>query len=152
MTVVSKTQYRVYIQNFKKAIRSEYNSGGNILKRRGNYSRKRYTVSKSLSEFIRDEMNKRKMTARQFAEFLEVAPSTVTTYLRGQETEPTLAFLRKLAKQTDTPLATVIAVAFPDVAGEIGDVSPHILLLATRLSNLPESVLNIIKRIIDGEK
>lgn len=115
--------------------------------------RKRLKVAKTLREFIREEMDKRKMSARQFAELLDVAPSTITAHLRNDSrTEPTLHFLRKLAKQTGVPLASVIAMAFPDVSGEISDIPPDVLLLAIRFNNLPEPIRDVIKRLVNSEK
>jgi transcriptional regulator with XRE-family HTH domain len=116
-------------------------------------TRKRLVVAKTLREFIREEMNKRDMSARQFADLLGVAPSTITTHLDDKSnTEPTLSFLRKLARQTGVPLASIIAMAFPDVAGEISDIPPDVLLLAIRFNHLPEPIRDVIKRLINSEK
>ncbi len=118
-----------------------------------NKQRKRQAVAKTLVEFLTNELKTRGMSARQFADFLDVAPSTVTTYMNpNTKAEPTLTFLRKLAQRTETPLAVIIALAYPEVAPEISDLPPDVLLLASRLANLPEPTRNIIRSIIESQK
>ena len=119
---------------------------------RGAYIRKRLTVSEKLRVFIREEMDKRKMSARQFADLLSVATSTITTHLHeADQAQPTLDFLRKLAQGTKVPLAVIIAMAYPDVAGEISDISPDILLIATRLHKKDKTIRDIIMRLVNGD-
>jgi len=120
---------------------------------RGKSLRKRWLVSEALSKFIKDEMTKRDMSARQFAAFLDVAPSTVTSHMNaGTKAEPTLTFLRKLAQRTNTPLAIIISLAFPEISEDISSIPPDILLLATRLNSLPEQIRDVIKRLLGDDK
>ena len=105
----------------------------------------------TLGDFIKSEIEKRGMSAREFATLVGVAPSTITTYLSGQgKTEPTLSFLHKLAKQTDTPLGTIIAFAYPDVAGELSTLPPETVLLAIRISKLPKTHFDMLQRVVSS--
>lgn len=99
--------------------------------------------------FIKDEMSKRHLSARQFADLVEVSPSTITNVI-NERTEPSVQFLRNLAKATSTPLSVLIALAYPEVAGEIDALSPEVLLLAVRLSRLPPDLQKRVIAFVNG--
>lgn len=102
-----------------------------------------------LGAFIKDEISRRHLSNRQFAELVNVVPTTITNVISGK-TEPSLPFLRNLAKATGTPLSVLIALAYPDVAGEIDTLSPEILLLAVRLSRLPPELQKRVIAFVNG--
>lgn len=70
---------------------------------------------KRLSFFIREEMYKRRMKEREFAEFVGVSHSAINRYAKadstGLSTEPTLTFLDKLAKATETDVCMLVKMA-----------------------------------------
>lgn len=102
-----------------------------------------------LGAFIKDELSRRHLSARQFADLLNMSPSTITNVI-NEKTEPSVQFLRSLAKATGTPLSVLIALAYPDVAGEIDTLSPEILLLAVRLSRLPPDLQKRVIAFVNG--
>jgi transcriptional regulator with XRE-family HTH domain len=104
----------------------------------------------SFQKFIVNEMDKRKMSARAFAEHIGVSSNTINAYVNGKEITPTLDFLQKLAQKTDTSLVTIIKLAFPGETDDI-DIDPEVYLLAKELSELPESVRDIIKTIMRSQ-
>lgn len=104
-----------------------------------------------LGVFLKDEMSKRHMSATQFADHVGVATATITNTVNGKTAEPSLPFLRKVAMYTGTPLGALIALAYPDVAGEIDTVPPDILVLAFRLYRLPDVLRKAVVAMVNSE-
>lgn len=107
--------------------------------------------SNPLGKFIVDEINKRHVSATQFAKDVDVSTSTITHAINGETAEPSLPFLHKLAKYTSTPLSALIALAYPDVAGDIDTVPPDILVLAFRLYRLPDVLRKAVISMVNSE-
>jgi transcriptional regulator with XRE-family HTH domain len=108
-------------------------------------------MANTLGQFIVEEMHKRHLSGRQMAVKVGVSSSTLNGYINDENADPSLGFLRKLAKYTGTPLPVLLALAYPDVAGELGVIDPDMLLLARELSDLPQVLQDAIKRMIRGE-
>lgn len=96
-----------------------------------------------LSEFLIAEMNKRKLSQREFATLMGIDYSTISKHISGKIAKPSLDFLVRLSEGTHTNLQTVIAFAYPEVADKM-KFDPEILLLAERLDRLPEDVKEFI--------
>lgn len=67
----------------------------------------------SLGEFIIELRESAELSQRKMAERLGVDPSYLSRLERGKR-EPSIAFLRKLASETSTPLALLIALSLVD--------------------------------------
>lgn len=92
--------------------------------------------SNSLKEFIEGEMRRRDMSARQFAEFVGVAHTTINRAIDPSEaTTPSPDFLVKLARATKINLSSLIALIMPEV--ETTRVDARSQMLAERIAQLP---------------
>lgn len=89
---------------------------------------------KSLAEFIHAEMQKRGMSAREFAELCDIATGTMSALANGKNIKPTLVTLSKLAKTTGADLIALIELVYPGVVHTT--YPPDILLLARELADL----------------
>lgn len=100
-----------------------------------------------LGGFIQEEMDKRDMSLRQFAEFIGVTHPTVKSYLSGDRT-PDWAFLVKVAHACRVDIGTVAALAAPQ---ESRTIDPDVMRLAERINNLPgvykEAVITMINNL-----
>ena len=102
----------------------------------------------TFAELLRQDKEARKMeTEREYARFLEIAPSTLGEYLKGKE--PTISILRQVAKKTDYSLRDLFIVAFPEIT-TADDIDPQWRLLYTRYKNLPQSVQDFIIRALSS--
>jgi transcriptional regulator with XRE-family HTH domain len=101
--------------------------------------------------FLIDEMKRRGLdSARQFAEFLDVDPATVSRAISAHNpSKPGLKFLLQLAEKTGYSVQHLIALAYPDVAGQ-SDLSPSAALLAQQIEQLPEHLQEVIRSLIRG--
>lgn len=105
-----------------------------------------------LREFILDEMRKREMSGRQFAKLVDVSSATIVNALNEREpTTPSMEFLIKLADSTGTDLATIFALAFPEVA-ERTRLSPDATLTAQRIEKLPDHIKDAVNALIRGSR
>lgn len=104
----------------------------------------------NLREFILSEMKRRDMSARQFARFVGVGHSTINDFATGIERVPSLDFLSKLADATQTDLAALIYLSFPEVASKTA-LSADARILAQRIEQLPEPVRDAVKAMIVGQ-
>ena len=103
----------------------------------------------TLKEFIEQEMRRREMTMRQFAEFIGVSHATISRTLSPQEpTEPSIDVLVKLAKATGVSVSSLIALVRPD-ADDI-NINPRARVLAERIANLPDTKREIAETYLLG--
>jgi hypothetical protein len=108
------------------------------------------SVTQGFISFLEGEIARRQMTARQFAIFIDVDPTTVTRALdKRHPRRPGLDFLLALAEKTRTPLSTLIDVAYPEVANNLPP-SPSAQLLAEQIERLPEQYRRAIDALIRG--
>lgn len=87
------------------------------------------------------------MSAREFALLVGVASTTITRAMLPDAPEPTVEFLAKLARATNTDLCTLVKLVVPDLPG---NVSADALLLAERISRLPKDKQEIVDAFILG--
>ncbi len=99
-----------------------------------------------LGEFIQEELRKRDMSARQFADHVKVSHSTITKAMYPVPPEPSLDFLAKLGRATGIDLCTIVAMVKPDDTR----VSPRALLIAQRIEQLPESKRAFADEFLNG--
>lgn len=102
-------------------------------------------MSGGLSSFLQREIKKREQSIRAFAEDLGVNHNTVIRYLDGED--PTLDFLVKLSKTTNTDLVALIDLAYPGLI-EQNRASPEAILFAQQLDQLPSEVRDVLYRMI----
>jgi len=103
-------------------------------------------------KFLLDEINRRGMSARQFAEFVDVAPSTVSRCVDERDPQvPGIDFLIKIAKATGLSITSLVALAYPDVTLE---TRPSALsqLRAQQIEQLPDAVQEVVSAIIRGSR
>lgn len=75
-------------------------------------------------DYLRRQIQDRHMTIREFAAFIDVAPSTISRAIDERDPKPHgLDFLMKLSQATGERLGVLIDIAYPDFA--IGEaISP----------------------------
>lgn len=104
-------------------------------------------------KFLQDEMERRGMTsAREFARFVDVAPSTVTRCIDEKDPAvPGLDFLIKVATATGVSITSLVAMAYPDLTITTRP-SPSAQILAQQIEQLPEATQEVILAIIRGTR
>lgn len=100
-----------------------------------------------LGEFIAAQLHDRDMSARQFADLVKVNHSTITKAMYKEPPIPSMEFLLKLSKATNTSLITIISLAFPN---ENLDVDLDARTLAERIMQLPPEKREIAEAFIIG--
>jgi len=106
----------------------------------------------TIRDFVQSEMDKRGMSGREFARFADVSSATIVRLLNDDQPNPELQSLRKIARATGVPLNVILAITFPDVAGELESLPSDVLLTAFRLAALPEDYRRVISGIIENQK
>lgn len=111
----------------------------------------------TLAWFINLVCQKHKISQRQFAELVGVSSRTINSIV-NEEAEPELATLKKLVKALrtfdeyhDLNIQTIIALAFPEVAADMG-LDPALVLYAMRLRDLPEHIRHTIDAILASQE
>ncbi len=95
-------------------------------------------------KFLQDEIIRRGMSARQFAEFLDVAPSTVSRCIDEKNPLlPGLDFLLKIARATGVSITSLVAMAYPDLTITTRP-SPSAQILAQQIEQLPEATQEVV--------
>lgn len=93
---------------------------------------------KTFTQFLNDEMRRRDMSARKFAEFIGVNHAFINKYANAEPSEvdgyPSIHTLRKISDATGTSLLALIALVFPDAERITGDIDAR--LLAEQIAQL----------------
>lgn len=98
-------------------------------------------------EFLEDEMRKREMSIRQFAEFVGVSHPTITRAIDPSgSVEPSFDFLVKLSEATKVDLCTIVALLAPDRT----HISARARVLAQAIEALSEGDQEIIDNFLIG--
>jgi transcriptional regulator with XRE-family HTH domain len=101
----------------------------------------------TLAEFITQEMRRRNMSARQFADFVGVTNQTISRAVDPSKVpQHGLDFLNKLAKATNTDLCTIVSLLYPEET----KISARARVLAERIDRLPQVEQDIIDRYLLG--
>lgn len=99
-------------------------------------------------KFLDTEMQKREMSMRQFAEFIDVAATTVTRMMdQAEPKKPGLDVLIKISKATHVSLPALVAMAYPDVS-EATKLSASAQVLAQQIEELPDRTKEIVLALI----
>jgi transcriptional regulator with XRE-family HTH domain len=104
----------------------------------------------TLGEFIDQEIRKRQMSVREFAEFVGVTHPTILKFREHGKQDvgtPSIEFLIKLAKVTNTSLIALLAMAFPDAAPLL-NVDAATLILSQRIQRLPDHIRQAIDDLL----
>jgi transcriptional regulator with XRE-family HTH domain len=104
----------------------------------------------SLGDFIDQELHKRQMSVREFAEFVGVTHPTIIKFREHGKKDvgsPSIEFLIKLAQATNTSLVALLAMAFPDAAPLL-QVDPPTLILSQRIQKLPDHIRQAIDDLL----
>ncbi len=104
----------------------------------------------TLGEFIDQEIRKRQMSVREFAEFIGVTHPTIMKFREHGKKDvgnPSIDFLIKLAQRTDTNLVALLAMAFPEAAPLL-NVDPTTLILSQRIQRLPPHIRQAIDDLL----
>jgi transcriptional regulator with XRE-family HTH domain len=104
----------------------------------------------TLGEFIDQEIRKRQMSVREFAEFVGVTHPTILKFREHGKKEvgsPSIEFLIMLAQTTNTSLIALLAMAFPDAAPLL-KVDPATLILSQRIQKLPDHIRQAIDDLL----
>lgn len=100
----------------------------------------------TIGDFIREEMHRRGLSLRGFAEGMK---STHTTDARVIESgNPQIDFLQRLSRFTGVSLDKLVAIAFPDY---VHQVPAEVELIAERINGLSSLEREIILDILDGK-
>lgn len=106
-----------------------------------------YRVSMNkLGEFIEAEIKRRDMSARQFADMVGVVHSTITKAMYTDPPEPSLDFLRKLAKATGVNVLDLVALYLP----EESKIDGQTRIIAERIARLPPDKREFVDTFLWG--
>ncbi len=104
----------------------------------------------NLGDFIDQEIHKRKMSVREFADFVGVTHPTIIKFREHGKKDvgnPSIEFLIKLAQTTNTSLIALLAIAFPDAAPLL-DIDTDTLILSQRIEKLPDHIRQAIDDLL----
>lgn len=105
---------------------------------------------KTFREYLLDEMKRfNKTTARQFALFIGVDPTTVSRAIDASNpTSPGLDFLQKMALKTKVRAGALVDLAYPETAEVQRDAYAE--LTAYRIQQAPDNIRDAIDTILIG--
>lgn len=96
------------------------------------------TTNHPFTQFLIDQADQRKLSARKFAAFAGINHEVITRFMNNAPSDevgyPSLSTLRKLSDATNVSLLTLIALAFP--GGTNLDINTNIRLLAEQIAQL----------------
>ena len=107
-----------------------------------------------LADFVRRELKERGLSARNFAQQLDIAPSTLTYLLNEVTTEPSMKLIRALHRVTGKPLRELLSMAYPDFAYELDQderfhaLPDDVISLAINLNRLPPAARDFIIKAV----
>lgn len=105
----------------------------------------------TLGQFIEQEMRQRDMSVREFAEFVGVSHPTIVKFrehgIQDNAGTPSMEFLVKLARKTNTSLVALLSMAFPDAASLL-EIDPATFILSQRIQRLPENIRQAIDDLL----
>lgn len=108
----------------------------------------------AFGDWLEEQMRDRGMSARQFADLVDVAPSTITRSIDKEHPyKPGMRFIRKLASATGVPVSVLAELANPDLTAEAAERAKSradAQLLAYLIEQLPENERKAVKRFVSG--
>jgi len=95
-------------------------------------------AKKTFTQFLNDEMRRRDLSARKFADFIGVNHAIINKFANAEPSEeigyPSIHTLRKLSAATGASLLTLISLVFPDADHVETDLDAR--LLAEQITQL----------------
>lgn len=95
-------------------------------------------ANKTFTQFINEEMRRRDISARQFADLIGINHAIINKYAIHEPSEavgyPSLHTLRKLSAATGVSLLALIGLVFPDAESPLADIDAR--LLAEQITQL----------------
>lgn len=107
--------------------------------------------SNAFSEFLEGQIKQRQMTPREFAIYIDVAPSTLSRALNPDRNNitPSIDFLMKLSKGTSVSIVTLLELVYPELKDEAG-ASTSSKALAEQIEQLPDPLKDAVMSIVRG--
>jgi transcriptional regulator with XRE-family HTH domain len=103
----------------------------------------------TLRDFILLQMHQRDMSAREFARFIGVSHGTINRFLDYGEREvgyPSVDFLFKLAKATDTDIGVVMRLLEPN----FDELDPQVMVIAQEIAHLSPEERRLVETFVRG--
>lgn len=95
-------------------------------------------ATKTFSQFLNEEIRRRDMSARKFADLVGVNHAIINKFVNAEPSEeigyPSIHTLRKLSDATGVSLLALLALIFPDTGNTAGDIDAR--LLAEQITQL----------------
>lgn len=101
----------------------------------------------TLGQWIREDMKKRNMGVREYADFWGVRHPTVAKYMADRYKKPQLEVLTKLSRATHTDIGFLVRLTFPDLTFQS---APNIPNIENRINALPAQLRDSIITQIDA--
>jgi transcriptional regulator with XRE-family HTH domain len=106
----------------------------------------------TLGDFLLSEINRRDMSIREFARFIGVNHQTVNKFMdygTKDVGQPSVEFLIKLARGTNTHIGYIMSLIEPEVAMLPEDeMDERTLLLAQKYNRLSDSKRELVERFV----
>jgi transcriptional regulator with XRE-family HTH domain len=102
----------------------------------------------SLADFINDEVKKRNMSLREFAESIGTAASTITRAVGDNPPQPGIDFLIKLSRGTGVSLMSLIKMAFPEAESHLVVPDVQSKLIADRITRLDQQDRMMVESLL----
>jgi|SRR5690606_3731200 len=101
----------------------------------------------TLRDFIAWEMRRRDMNMAEFAKFVGISHELVSKLLRGEAGKyPSIETLMKLSDATGESVNSLFNLVIPE--HKRGDISPEILIYASRIAQLPPDLIQILDALL----
>lgn len=100
----------------------------------------------TLRDFLRDQMQKRGMSARQFAELCGVSNTAISRAISDKPTTPTIETLGKIAAAIGVDVFSLVALVIPSAS----DIDAEARLAAQEIRRLPPDERKHIMTYIRG--
>lgn len=99
----------------------------------------------TISEFIKQDMERRGMSLREYADLIGSTHPTVSKYINEPQHNVQWDFLVRLSRATSTDIGTLARIAAPEAAVEI---VPDSMSIAERINRLPVDMrINILDMV-----
>ncbi len=108
------------------------------------------TQARTFKEFIEAEITRRDLSARAFARLVGVDSKTINKFRKQDIASagyPSVDFLIKLARATNTDISYLMMLVAPEVA-QSSAVRPDAMILSQRIEQLPDVYRELIDDII----
>jgi transcriptional regulator with XRE-family HTH domain len=106
-----------------------------------------------LSNFILAEIQKRDMSAREFARFIGASHSSVNRLLNYSQDEvhyPSVDFILRLAKATNKDVGEIMKLIDPDVPTDDPELDPQVKIIAERIQRLGERERRMVEKFVQS--